>query len=220
MSTFLPHLVFEGERRYEPVAQRAAVQRRRVATLGAGFQVCILAGSLSFGAFVDHSKRYVAATTSAMAGTALALVMVARDRTTHRCLDAAVLLLGFFVGPVQPLAAELAVETTHPDGDENTIVALMQTCGNLASACAVPLFLQIQTYASTNGLEAKTDLRVEYFGLVLFVALATAAFAAALRGATLGRVAANSAANSLSNTPSLLHAAIDAAALRPKHLSN
>ena len=51
VSTFLPHLVFEGESRYEPVAQRRATQQYRVACLGFGFQLCILGGSLGFGAY-------------------------------------------------------------------------------------------------------------------------------------------------------------------------
>ena len=86
VSTFLPHLVYEGESRYEPVAQRGAVQRRRVAGLGAGFQVCILAGSVGFGSYVDASKRYKAATAAALAGTVAALLMVARDETTRASL--------------------------------------------------------------------------------------------------------------------------------------
>ena len=215
VSTFLPHLVYEGESRYEPVAQRGAVQRRRVAGLGAGFQVCILAGSVGFGSYVDASKRYKAATAAALAGTVAALLAVARDETTRASLDGALLLLGFLVGPVQPLAAELAVETTHPDGDENTIVALMQTAGNLASACAVPLFLSLQKAAAARGWEARYDLRVEYFALAAAVAAAGAVFAAQLRGAALGRVAANASA---ANTPTF-NQALEDAARRPKYLS-
>ena len=86
----------------------------------------------------------------------------------------ALMTLGFVVGPVQPIAAELAVEArettrararvpralgarvrlplypserperargqvTYPAVDENTLVAMLQLCGNLFSAGLVPV---------------------------------------------------------------------------------
>ena len=86
----------------------------------------------NFGGYVDWSKRYKTATGLAMVGTVIALLFIA----TCDCLAApgsAVLLLGCLAGPVQPLAAELAVEVTYPDGDENTIVALMQALAMASS---------------------------------------------------------------------------------------
>ena len=153
------------------------------------------------GAYVDATKRYKTASAAAFCGTVLSLLAVARDRTTRASLDVALLALGFFVGPVQPLAAELAVECTYPDGDENVIVALMQTGGNLASAAAVPLFLAVQKLATANNLESKLDLRVEYFLLALFAAAAALVCGAHVRKADLKRTNANSAHNSHANTP-------------------
>merc|ERR1719199_1296012 len=49
-----------------------------------------------------------------------------------------ILALGAFIGPVQPINAELAVEVAYP-ADENSIEALQQLCGNLFSALLVPV---------------------------------------------------------------------------------
>ena len=47
-------------------------------------------------------------------------------------------LLGFFVGPVQPINAELAVDVTFP-GDETAVESVQQFGGNLCSALLVPV---------------------------------------------------------------------------------
>lgn len=44
----------------------------------------------------------------------------------------ALLAIGSFAGPVQPINAELAVEVTYPC-DENALEAVQQLCGNLAT---------------------------------------------------------------------------------------
>ena len=80
------------------------------------------------------------------------------------------LLLGCLAGPVQPLAAELAVEVTYPDGDENTIVALMQTAGNGIGAGGAG-FLALQRFYRARTTDYQ--LRVEYLVLALLNALAT-----------------------------------------------
>jgi FLVCR family feline leukemia virus subgroup C receptor-related protein len=48
------------------------------------------------------------------------------------------LLLGAAAGPVQPIAAELAVEVSYPC-DENAVEATQQLCGNFFSALLVPI---------------------------------------------------------------------------------
>ena len=164
-STFLPHLIATAKVRSK---ERNATTNARVATLGAFFQFFIMFGSLAFGAVVDYTKAYKKTMLVAFAGSIVALLVIADDRVYSYDLDAAVLLLGAFVGPIQPLAAELAVETSFPDGDENHIVAIQQTFGNWASALAVPVFHTISVFAYKNNIHQEYSLRLDYaiLGLV------------------------------------------------------
>jgi hypothetical protein len=192
-SAFLPHLVYEGEGSAVDLGlvapQKSRHQATRVAALGSAFQVAILLGSLTFGGYVDWSKRYKTATGLAMVGTVIALLFIGDGAVVRQRLDCAVLLLGCLAGPVQPLAAELAVEVTYPDGDENTIVALMQTAGNGISALAVPAFLALQRFYRARTTDYQ--LRVEYLVLALLNALATGYFLCRVYGEPLKRCAAN-----------------------------
>ena len=124
-----------------------------------------------------------------MFGTVIALLFIGDGAIVRQRLDCAVLLLGCLAGPVQPLAAELAVEVTYPDGDENTIVALMQTFGNGISALAVPAFLALQRFYRSRTTDYQ--LRVEYLVLALLNALATFYFLCRVYGEPLKRCAAN-----------------------------
>jgi len=139
---------------------------------------------------VDATKWYKQATLAAFAASAVFLAVLSRVSTMRVLLDASILLLGFFVGPIQPLAAELAVEITYPDGDENTIVAIQQTCGNLASALAVPLFLSAQRWAGQRKLDETYGVRLEY-ALVAGVVAASALFFTTALEAPLKRTAVN-----------------------------
>ena len=70
---------------------------------GSAFQVAILLGSLTFGGYVDWSKRYKTATGLAMLGTVIALLFIGDGAVVRQRLDCAVLLLGCLAGPVQQL---------------------------------------------------------------------------------------------------------------------
>ena len=54
------------------------------------------------------------------------------DVTPRSAALIALLAIGSFAGPVQPINAELAVEVTYPC-DENALEAVQQLCGNLAT---------------------------------------------------------------------------------------
>ena len=55
------------------------------------------------------------------------------------CLTCSItIILGFFVGPVQPINAELAVDVTYP-GDETAVESVQQFGGNFCSALLVPV---------------------------------------------------------------------------------
>eukprot|EP00638_Chattonella_subsalsa_P021854 CAMPEP_0117856090 /NCGR_PEP_ID=MMETSP0950-20121206/1039_1 /TAXON_ID=44440 /ORGANISM="Chattonella subsalsa, Strain CCMP2191" /LENGTH=372 /DNA_ID=CAMNT_0005705123 /DNA_START=200 /DNA_END=1321 /DNA_ORIENTATION=- len=112
-----------------------------IGLVGAIFQVMIMLGSLVVGFGVDKYKAYWSATLICFAFSCIFLftLSVALNRELKAVTLVAVVSIGFFVGPIQPVAAETAVEITYPS-DENTIVAVQQVFGNLFSALLVPFF--------------------------------------------------------------------------------
>jgi len=112
-----------------------------IGLVGAVFQVMIMAGSIVFGFAVDKYKSYWSVTLICfgLSCTFLFVLSVALNRELKSLTLMAVLAIGFFVGPIQPIAAETAVEITYPS-DENTIVAVQQVFGNLFSSVLVPIF--------------------------------------------------------------------------------
>lgn len=192
-STFLPHLVTTARK----TTEHAATINMRIAVLGSGFQVAIMAGSLCFGAAVDATKAYKLATFAAFLGTLVSLVAVAEESTKGHLLELAVLALGFFVGPIQPIAAELAVDVTYPDGNENTIVAIQQTAGNLISAGAVPIFNAASDFAARVDAAAKYGVRLDYALLASVTLLAAVYFRLFGWYAPLRRLAHNTSAANL-----------------------
>ena len=106
---------------------------------GAAFQLAIMFGSIFLGGYVDRSKKYKPVSLALIILSVFLLIPIGAGEVIP---DAYVLfslvLLGFTVGPVQPICAELAVEVSYPE-DENGVVALQQVCGNLFSAILVPI---------------------------------------------------------------------------------
>jgi FLVCR family feline leukemia virus subgroup C receptor-related protein len=85
--------------------------------------------------------------------------------------------LGFFVGPVQPINAELAVDITFP-GDETAVESVQQFGGNLVSAMLVPVVgraakLDYQLLSSIPWLAS--DIRGDVL-LMMALAIATLYF--------------------------------------------
>ena len=101
VSTFLDHLL-----------AHLGYGSRTIGCVGAGFQCAIMAGSLVFGAAVDASKRYYGATLLCFGCSLFWLGASSNDAVHGDVLIASLLALGFFVGPIQPLTAEAAVEVT------------------------------------------------------------------------------------------------------------
>ena len=125
------------------VMERGGVtDRRAIAWAGCGFEMAIVLGGIILGRYVDRTKEYKSVTLWCIA---LSLVfMLPLGLTQHRLgqeprlLIASLFLLGFFVGPVQPINAELAVDVTFP-GDETAVESVQQFGGNLVSAMLVPV---------------------------------------------------------------------------------
>jgi len=101
--------------------------------------LAIMFGSIFLGGYVDRSKKYKPVSLALIILSVFLLIPIGAGEVIP---DAYVLfslvLLGFTVGPIQPICAELAVEVSYPE-DENGVVALQQVCGNLFSAILVPI---------------------------------------------------------------------------------
>ncbi|CAE8623601.1 unnamed protein product [Polarella glacialis] len=104
---------------------------------GAGFELAIVVGGIILGGLVDRNKEYKAVTLVCLAVTFFGVLMLGLDHVPRIAAIIALLAIGAFAGPVQPINAELAVEVTFP-ADENAIEAVQQLCGNLMSALLVP----------------------------------------------------------------------------------
>jgi len=105
---------------------------------GAGFEVAIVIGGIVLGGVVDSNKEYKSVTIACLAATLVAVLLLGLGGLPKVLVICALIAIGTFAGPVQPINAELAVEVTYP-ADENAIEAVQQLCGNLASALLVPL---------------------------------------------------------------------------------
>jgi len=123
----------------EQKLRRAGIGDQSVIDLsGAGFELAIVIGGIFIGSYVDRSKEYKSTTLACLAATLVVVGFFGLGHLPPVAIIAALLAIGTFAGPVQPVNAELAVEVTYP-ADENAIEAVQQLCGNLVSALLVPL---------------------------------------------------------------------------------
>lgn len=124
--------------------QRAECPPTQLAVVGAAFQVAIVVGGVLVGGYVDETRTFKRTTlvcllvATACVGS-LGLAEGFDQHFPNYVVITVLLLLGGFIGPVQPINAELAVEVAYP-ADENAIEATQQLSGNLASALLVPLY--------------------------------------------------------------------------------
>ncbi|CAJ1346454.1 unnamed protein product [Effrenium voratum] len=93
---------------------------------GAGFEIAIVCGAQA------------SVTLWCLGATLLGVLLLGMESMPRSLALVALLAIGSFAGPVQPINAELAVEVTYPC-DENAIEAVQQLCGNLVSALLVPI---------------------------------------------------------------------------------
>ena len=124
--------------------QRAECPPAELAVVGAAFQVAIVLGGVLVGGFVDETRTFKRTTlvclmVATACVTSLGLAEGFDQHFPNYVVVGVLLLLGGFIGPVQPINAELAVEVAYP-ADENAIEATQQLSGNLASALLVPLY--------------------------------------------------------------------------------
>lgn len=127
----------------DDVMERGGVtDTRNIALAGCGFEVAIVLGGIILGKYVDRTKEYKRVTLGCIA---LSLIFILPlGLTQHKLgkepvvLVISLFLLGFFVGPVQPINAELAVDVSYP-GDETAVESVQQFGGNFCSALLVPV---------------------------------------------------------------------------------
>ena len=60
-----------------------------------------------------------------------------------------IILIGFFIGPIQPIVIEVAADCTYPIS-ENISTSMMQFVANIASSCVIPLMSVIQSNSSVS----------------------------------------------------------------------
>jgi len=126
----------------EVMGRGGITDRKYVAWSGAGFEMAIVLGGIILGNYVDRTKQYKNVTLWCLLASLVCLLPL--GLTDHQLgkepvlLVVSLLLLGFFVGPVQPINAELAVDVTYP-GDETAVESIQQFGGNFCSAIFVPV---------------------------------------------------------------------------------
>ncbi len=105
------------------------------------FIVMCMVGSAVIGFLVDRSKAFKLWLVVCLVGSAaslLWLIWLGPSSLLHIWLS--ICMLGFWMGPVQPLSIETAVEVTYP-APESSVTAVQQVVANLASSALFPLIL-------------------------------------------------------------------------------
>jgi predicted MFS family arabinose efflux permease len=131
---------------------------------GASFELAIVLGGIVLGGVVDRNKEYKTVTLACLAATLGGVLVFGQSSLPKAAVIIALMAIGLFAGPVQPINAELAVEVTYP-ADENAIEAVQQLCGNLASALLVPICEWAAGFSS-NGMRGDTILLLVIISVV------------------------------------------------------
>ena len=104
------------------------------------FIIFCMIGSAIVGYVVDRTHCYTVAVCLCFIIAALSLLTFtyySADSAVLTCL--LIVVLGFTLGPVQPLVIETGVEVTYPS-PASTVAAVQQVLGNVLSAIMFPLF--------------------------------------------------------------------------------
>lgn len=112
-----------------------------VAVIGALFQLIIMLSSIVIGLFTDRTRSYffVTLVLAVLSVIALAECGVSLDKHRAGGVRTSILVVSGCLGPLLPIAAELAVESVYPLS-ENTVLVILQLSCNLFSALFIPLF--------------------------------------------------------------------------------
>ena len=114
-----------------------------------GFIVMCMVGSAIVGYMVDRTRTYVSSVCACFVLAGVALLGLAWVRVDWATVIA-VLSLGFFLGPIQPLVIETAVECTYPS-PSSTVAAVQQVLGNVVSAMVFPVMAWMRGVGEREG---------------------------------------------------------------------
>ena len=130
-----------------------------------GFIVACMVGSAIVGYFVDRTRTYLSSVCACFLLAAVALLALSWVRVELATI-AAVLSLGFFLGPIQPLVIETAVECTYPS-PSSTVAAVQQVLGNVVSAMVFPVMAWMRSAGESEGRGMQEVLVAMAVGLAL-----------------------------------------------------
>jgi len=133
-----------------------------------------MVGSALVGWIVDRNKQFKTWMLVSLFGSCFGLLyLIEFGPVSEKHVWVAVLLIGFFVGPLQPIAIETAVEVTYPV-PESSVTAVEQVLGNLFSAALFPLIILCRPPVDQSMVPA--------LYLLFFCVLSTAAIYASFHG--------------------------------------
>ncbi|KAL9183423.1 hypothetical protein ACHAXT_004279 [Thalassiosira profunda] len=161
-----------------------------VAVIGALFQVIIMVSSVVVGSFTDKTRSYFVVTLVllVLGVFALAECGVSLDESHDGDVRWSLLLVSGLLGPLLPVATELAVESAYPLC-ENTVLVVLQLSCNLLSAAFIPLFQAVRDVGvtvnnnfdddgATNALGGgRPPYTFSFYLLILICCVATVYFA-------------------------------------------
>jgi len=162
LSTYLDYLVrgnYYGENdNMSSKAGEISSAAIYVAVIGALFQVIIMISSIVVGSFTDKTRSYFVVTLVllVLGVFALAECGVSLDEDRDGNVRWSLLLVSGLLGPLLPVATELAVELAYPLS-ENTVLVILQLSCNLMSALFIPLFQAVRDVGVTTNYKVDND---------------------------------------------------------------
>jgi hypothetical protein len=104
-----------------------------------------MSGSALIGYIVDQTKLYKRAMIVCFIGSSISLLAFnthvgESPIETQIWTTITVAFMGFFIGPIQPIAIESGVEITFPATSPSTVTGIQQVLGNIVSALSFPVF--------------------------------------------------------------------------------
>lgn len=155
MSTYLDYLVrgnySSGDNANANLSGEITSAAIWVAVIGALFQVIIMVSSIFVGSFTDKTRSYFIVTLVllVLGVFALAECGVSLDEDRDGDVRWSMLVVSGLLGPLLPVATELAVELAYPLS-ENTVLVILQLSSNIFSACFIPLFQAVRDVGVTT----------------------------------------------------------------------
>ena len=165
LSTYLDYLVrgdYYGQNNVN-LSGEITSSAVHVAVIGALFQVIIMISSVMVGSFTDKTRSYFLVTIILLILGVIALAEcgVSLDKDRDGDVRLSMLVVSGLLGPLLPVATELAVEVAYPLSENTVLVVLQLTC-NLLSALFIPLFQVVRDVGvSTTNSNANADANVD-----------------------------------------------------------